>query len=147
MNEHESVKRAAVVTEAQSWLRTPYHHRGRLKGVGADCAQLPAAVYAACGLIPEPPLDDYPRDWHLHRSAERYMERVTQYASEIFTDPLPGDFVLYRWGRCFAHGAIVVRWPHIIHAVIGEGVVLGDGTSGRLAGRQRKTFTLWGPEQ
>ena len=27
-----------VVREAKTWLGTPFHHQGRLKGVGVDCA-------------------------------------------------------------------------------------------------------------
>jgi phage terminase large subunit-like protein len=49
----------------------------------------------------------------------------------------------FAWGRCFAHGAIVVAWPLIIHAVVHVGVVLDDGTDGRLKGRVRRYFTLW----
>lgn len=29
-----------VVRQARTWLNTPYHHQGRLKGVGVDCAGL-----------------------------------------------------------------------------------------------------------
>ncbi len=29
-----------VVRTARTWLGTPYHHQGRLKGVGVDCAGL-----------------------------------------------------------------------------------------------------------
>ena len=41
--------------------------------------------------------------------------------------PLPGDFALYHVGNCWAHGAIVLDWPRIIHAVKGRGVVYGHG--------------------
>ena len=146
--------RAAIVAEARSWLRTPYHHMGRVKGVGVDCAQLPAMVYAACGLIDLPPLNYYPNDWHMHRSAELYLAAVTDRAVEIATAPLPGDFVLWRFGRCFSHGAIILDWPLVAHAWIGEGVVLEDadastrlsqiGEAGPEKGRPRprKLFTL-----
>ena len=36
--------RARIVAEAMTWLGTPYHHRGKLKGIGVDCAQLPLCV-------------------------------------------------------------------------------------------------------
>jgi len=32
------VTREQIIAEARSWLGTPFHHQGRLKGVGADCA-------------------------------------------------------------------------------------------------------------
>ena len=49
-----------VVAEAMTRLRTPYHHRGKLKGVGVDCAQLPLVVYAAAGLVEDFDTGDYP---------------------------------------------------------------------------------------
>jgi hypothetical protein len=50
---------------------------------------------------------------------------------------------LYRWGRAFAHGAIIVAWPEIIHAMIDIGVTLDRGDAGRLASRTKRFFTLW----
>jgi cell wall-associated NlpC family hydrolase len=139
-----SEQRASVVAEALGWLNTPYHHAARIKGAGVDCAMLPASVYRAAGLIPDFAVDHYPPDWHLHRDAERYLDIVTRHASEVPAPTGAGDFVLYRWGRCFAHGAIVIAWPQIVHAVIHVGVVLDTGDAGRLAGRPRRFFTLWG---
>jgi cell wall-associated NlpC family hydrolase len=37
MSEGNSI-RAAVVAEARSWLGTPFHHQGRVKAAGVDCA-------------------------------------------------------------------------------------------------------------
>jgi cell wall-associated NlpC family hydrolase len=136
-------QRAAVVAEARAWLGTPYHHAARIRGVGADCATMPAEVYAAAGVIPPIAIEHYPPDWHLHRDVERYLEYVTRCATEVAAPTGPGDFVLYRWGRAFAHGAIIVAWPQIIHAVVHIGVILDDGEDGRLKGRDRRFFTLW----
>jgi cell wall-associated NlpC family hydrolase len=66
--------RRAVVAEAASWLRTPYHHMGRVKGGGVDCLMLLAEVYEAAGVIPHVEIPFYPPDWHLHRGVERYLE-------------------------------------------------------------------------
>ena len=149
MTSQEPLQRQAVVAEARSWLRTPYLHMGRLKGVGVDCAMLPAEIYAACGLIPAQEVGFYPMDWHLHQTGERYLGRVEAYAAET-TLPLPGDMALWRIGRCLAHGAIVIQWPQIIHAVNGVGVILDDGEAPNLRyrarggqSRERRFFTLW----
>ena len=145
----EIEQRAAVVAEAQSWLRTPYHHMGRVKGAGVDCAMLPAEVYAACGLIPRQKVEFYPMDWHLHQTGERYLNSVLAYAHEV-ESPKPGDLVLWRFGHCLAHGGIVVDWPIIVHALVGVGVVLADGGSPSLAyvgrgakARERRFYSLW----
>ena len=109
-------QRAVVTAEAATWLRTPYHHMGRVKGGGTDCLMLLAGVYEAAGVIPHIEVPFYPPDWHLHRSVERYLDGLMQYAREVKGPPLPGDAVLFKFGRCFAHGAIVVGWPRLIHA-------------------------------
>ena len=121
-----------VVAEARTWLRTPYHHNQRTKGAGVDCANLPAAVYAAAGMIPEIPPEEYSAQWHLHCNSddpdtERYLKRVLEYAREFSGPPGPADFVLWKVGRRWAHGAIVIEWPVIIHAAARAGeVILGD---------------------
>jgi cell wall-associated NlpC family hydrolase len=137
-------ERRAVVDEARSWLRTPYHHMGRAKGAGVDCATLLAEVYAGAGVLPAFDVPFYPPDWHLHREAERYLDFVLAHAVEIqhssqalsldgggkgegeARDPRPGDVALWRFGRCFSHGAIVIDWPLVVHAYAGRGCVLED---------------------
>jgi cell wall-associated NlpC family hydrolase len=116
-------ERQAVVAEARSWLRTPYHHMGRVKGGGVDCATLLAEVYARAGVAPALEIPFYPPDWHLHRNAERYLEFILGHAQEIAGLPAPGDVALWRFGKCFSHGGIVVDWPLIIHAYSGKGCV------------------------
>ena len=133
-------RRAAVVDEAITWLRTPYHHMGRVKGAGTDCLMLLAEVYEACGVVPHVEVAFYPPDWNLHRDAERYLEGLLLYAREIAGLPRPGDVALWRFGRCFAHGAIVIQWPRVIHAWVNAGVVYADGDQGKLAGRPVRFF-------
>jgi cell wall-associated NlpC family hydrolase len=131
MTELEQQQRQSVVAEAISWLRTPYHHRAQVKGLrgGVDCARLPAAVYgpAGVGLIPAIPDFDYDPQWHLHRSEEIYLHWVLKFAHQIQGPPWPGDFILYEFGRTRSHGAIVIAWPKIIHAVRNRAVEWGDG--------------------
>jgi cell wall-associated NlpC family hydrolase len=134
--------RAAVVKEAESWLLTPYHHQGRIKGSGVDCAMLLAEVYENTGHIPHVDPRPYPPDWHLNRSEERYIGWVDKYAREVKI-PMPGDIALFKFGRCVSHGAIIVQWPIIIHSYLHEGVLLADGEHGILAGRLHKFYSIF----
>jgi cell wall-associated NlpC family hydrolase len=133
-------RRAAVIAEARAWWRTPYHHMGRFKGVGVDCLTLLAEVYEAAGVIPHVDIPFYPPDWNLHRSEERYMNGVLEYACEIAGPPQPADIALWKFGRCFAHGAIVIEWPLMIHAWHKTGVIYYDATQPNLSGREIKFF-------
>lgn len=121
----QATARAAIVAEALTWLRTPWHHRACVKGVGVDCAQFPLAVYSAVGLIDWFDTGDYPRDWHLHRGEERYLRQVLRFTREVSeAEAAPGDVFLCRIGRVFSHGGLVVNWPQGVHACLGAGMVV-----------------------
>lgn len=107
--------RNELVDEAKTWLRTPWHHNARVKGAGVDCGQLIIACYVKAGLIEDFSAGQYSPDWMLHRSEERYLSFVLQHLDEVET-PLPGDLAVWKFGRCFSHGGLVVDWPNIIHA-------------------------------
>lgn len=147
--------RARVVTEAKSWLGTPYLSNALVKGPrgGTDCAMLLLGVYRAAGLIGRdfvPP--EYSPQWHLHRNEEMYMLVVKQFAREVSGPPermpKPGDVVMFTMGRLLAHAAIVIDWPYVIHAVGGSKVRLDDiskNTTGKraLALVPKRFFSLW----
>jgi cell wall-associated NlpC family hydrolase len=116
-------RRAAVIAEATSWLDTPFHHAGRLKGIGVDCGQLLIAVYGACGFVPlDYTVAHYPPDFAVHGDRERYLEGIAEFARAVEI-PGPGDAVVFKLGRVFWHGGIVVAWPGIIHAMRSVGKV------------------------
>jgi len=57
--------------------------------------------------------------------------------------PRSADFVVFKFGRAFSHGAIVVEWPLIIHSYIPHGVQLGDALrDGEMIGREIKFFEV-----
>ncbi len=145
MTPAERHERHAVVAEARSWIGTPYHHEAHVKGAGVDCAQFIYRVFRNCGLIPEVEIPHYPPDWQLHRGAERFLSLVLPHAHAV-ASPLPGDVVIYRYGRCFAHGGIVVLpgWPTVVHAYKDAGRVLqSEGDGGELGARERRFFSHW----
>jgi cell wall-associated NlpC family hydrolase len=140
----EAAKRAEIVAEALSWERTPYHPHAAMKGIGTDCAMFPAACYFACNLVPELK-PEYTQDWMLHRDEEQYLAWVTPYAREITRDELgPGDFCIWKFGRVYSHGAIVIEPPEVIHALIRCGVVRGNiDRDVDLVSRPVRFFTLF----
>ena len=138
--------RARVVAQALSWLGTPYAHRQRLKSVGVDCAQLPLAVYAAAGALADADVGAYASQWHLHRGEELYLGHLQALGGREIARAAaaPGDLALWRYGRTFSHGAILVGpGGRVVHAVQGLGVVLGDLDADEdLRGRPMRLFTL-----
>ena len=117
-------ERERVIAEAKSWIGTRYHTMARVKGAGVDCLMFLAEVYERAGVIPHVEIPYYPQDWHLHRHDERLMDGVLKFAHPVET-PKPGDIALWKFGRAFAHSAIVIEWPAlVIHAVKPVGVVM-----------------------
>ena len=148
MTEQERLEREAVVQAAKSWLGTPFHNCAQVKGRngGVDCAHLLARAYSESGVTEDIQPGRYPPAWFMHRDEERFVEFVERYAVECAEEDVgPGDTVIYRIGRCFAHGAIVVDWPHtILHAHLSSRqVTLYGAFDGDLAGRQVRFFTMW----
>lgn len=128
--------RGAIVAEAASWRRTPWHHQGRVKGAGVDCAMFLIEVFAAVGLITPPEVEYYPPDWALHRDEPRFLAILRELAEPV-ESALPGDVAMFKFGRHAAHGAIVIAWPRIVHAYAAEGCVVESdvGTNLQLAER------------
>lgn len=134
-------QRAEVVSQAISWLGTPYHHHGRVKGVGVDCAQLLAAVYGAAGVVADLELGSYPREWHLHRDEEAFLAWLQRLGARRVELPAVGDVAVYRYGRCFSHGAIVATPDLRVHSYIGRGVVMNREDEAPLHGRPVQYWT------
>lgn len=145
----EQEQREKVIEEAMTWLRTPHHNGSREKGIGVDCGQFPLAVYEAAGMIEHVDTGRYSPQFHLNRDEEWYLKLCQKLGREFEGTPQRGDFVLYKVGRVFSHGAIVLKWPKIIHSYVGLGVTLDVGNQGWMAelktGEKRPTkfFTLW----
>jgi cell wall-associated NlpC family hydrolase len=143
----EAAQRAAVVAEARTWLRTPYHHRARLKGVGVDCGMLLAEVFPAAGVVKEF-IDpgDYPADWHFHRDTERYLEVLRRYApfDVAVADLQPGDVPVWKFGRTFSHGAIYIGDGQIIHSYINRGCEIATLDDPELLNRPIVCLSPWG---
>ncbi|MEY8688320.1 MAG: hypothetical protein AB9M53_00390 [Leptothrix sp. (in: b-proteobacteria)] len=137
--------RESIAAAAMAWVGTPYHHHARLRGVGVDCAQLLAAVYSEVGLVPALDLGDYPVQWHLHRDEEAFLAWLVRCgATRRHEPPAVGDVGVWRYGRAFSHGGIVVEAgddPLIAHAYIGRGVVLTRLSEQPLGGREHQ---FWG---
>lgn len=138
-------ERSRVVAAAKTWLGTPYHHAARIKGAGVDCAMLLCEAYEEAGIVGHVQPPPYPQEWHFHRSTERYIEHLSQFADELPEESpiLPADVLVIKFGRTFSHGVIVVDYPLCIHAYFREKVSLVDASNdGRFVGRPRKHFAL-----
>jgi NlpC/P60 family putative phage cell wall peptidase len=137
--------REKSVEVARTWIGTPYHHKAKVKGAGTDCGMILIAIFAEAGVIKDYEPEDYPADWMMHRSEERYLATVEKFAKKVEREPLPGDLVLFKFGRCISHGAIVTEWPNIIHAYKQAGCVVEENitTNQSLFDRLSGVWSVW----
>lgn len=119
-------EREHVVAEARSWIGTPYHKKGRVKGAGADCFTFIAEVMVSCGIFDRDDLPAYQDDWFFHQSEEVYLKLLYRHCAKTLegisyasTQTLPGNIVVMKTtnSKVFNHGGIVVAWPSIIHCI------------------------------
>ncbi|WP_316150423.1 NlpC/P60 family protein [Cupriavidus sp. BIC8F] len=131
------VSRAEFVAEVRTWLGTPYHHQGRLKGVGVDCGGLLVCAGKALGLT-DFDMQGYGRypDGSLLPLCEAHMQRIT------LADVAPGAVILFQWQSRPSHLGIVTavdgdEWL-MTHAYIQSRKVvehrLDDAWRGAIAG-------------
>lgn len=107
-----------MCVEARSWLNTPFHENACIKGVGVDCGRFLVKAFEAAG-IEVPGLEELPNfahGWFLNKSDERYFSIIARFARPV-PHPRPADIVMYKIGRAWAHSAILLEHPTVIHAL------------------------------
>ncbi|MDQ6704007.1 MAG: hypothetical protein M3Z96_13450 [Pseudomonadota bacterium] len=144
----EAAERRTIVHEARSWIGTPYHNQGDIKGVGVDCAMLLLRVFVDKGLCEPFDPRPYADDFYLHRSDEKYLAAILGRAKEVAA-PLPGDLMVFRYGRCYSHGGIVTLASPltIVHAYAPAFMVLEEIVAQNIKlcsiKRNPKYFSYW----
>lgn len=138
------MERKAVIAEAMTWRGTPFRDCARLKGQrgGVDCAQFLCAVYEASGVSGHVETERYNLQALLNVAEEDYVAELLKHCHEVQgAETLPADIVVFRWGKSYSHGAILVdSWQgRIIHALNGFGVIVTDAArDGRILATIRK---------
>ncbi len=120
------VVRAEVLTEARSWLGTPYRHQASRKGVGCDCLGLVRGVWRALyGTEPEA-AGPYAADWAEMGRGDPLLEAARRHCTEIPAGSYaPGDLLVFRWLPHLSakHLGILADGNRFIHAYQGSTVV------------------------
>jgi hypothetical protein len=163
MTPQELAERDAVDRVARSWIGTPFHDHGEIKGRqgGVDCAKLLKCVFVEAGLLADFKIEHYSPQHFLHQDREQFLEYVRALAEKIVRDAgrsgdveiaeaeaRYGDIVLYKAAKVFCHGGIIVKpgWPSIIHAHhVARCVREARGRSIHLGAKVTaiKFFTIW----
>jgi len=92
-----------------SWIGTPHMHRVGVKGKGVDCIHFVGCVMVEVGAVQNFYIQDYDRDWHLHRGEQLLYNGLLGFDSLVsvgFHSPMNGDIILFQYGRAAAHSSI-----------------------------------------
>ena len=118
--------RARIVQEARNWIDTPFHHQGRLKAVGVDCAGLVIGIARELGIVaPDFDVTAYPRSPDgetLMHLAEIHLTAIQE------ADMQPGDVIVVAVDLEPQHIGVLGDYRHgglsIIHAASNAGYVI-----------------------
>lgn len=114
---------------ALAYLNTPHVNGAKVKNYGIDCGMLIIAALEDAGEMDKDSLyiKPYSNEWHLHHAEEWFLGYVKKIAYQIpLADIQAGDIILFQFGRCVSHGAIYVGDNTVVHAVVGQGVILTE---------------------
>ena len=143
--------RDALVKETWQWVGTPYRGWSRTKRYGADCIGLVAGVYVNCGHLTKEEADaSIPKGYSLqhgqHEATTEYVDGILKFMDEIQEhEARPADVVMFKLTNslAYAHSAIIVNMPMIIHSTAHGGVRAADiFKHPMLLGASRRYFTL-----
>lgn len=111
-----------LIAEARTWIGTPYHHGGRIRGAGCDCVSFTASLLESMGLsgIVLPDVYKIRPDGtllaHLERNRDLYREISVN-------EMQAGDVVLIRLYKEPQHFALYTGEGTVIHSDMRHGVV------------------------
>lgn len=138
--------RADIVTEARTWIGTPYRHQASRKDAGADCLGLLRGVWRAFYGPERIPVPPYTPNWAEEAKRETLFEAAREHLNEIDRGAArAGDVILIRVrDRGPAkHAAIVTGNVRILHAYDGHAVA---ETALPAAWRRRIAFAFEFPD-
>lgn len=126
----EASARADFLTEALSWIGTPFRDCADVKGPNGavDCAMLITRCAIDTGLVqPFDPRPYSPRAM-LHSTEEKapisFLKILARCGAKEVETPRIGDIQVYLFGRMFSHGGIRINSGEIVHAYGAAGMCL-----------------------
>lgn len=135
-NSMKTITREEFIEELRTWVGTPFHHQGRWKGLGVDCAGLVVMPLANLGVKEALKADN--RTYKHRPGHQLLLERLLMIADEIPASEIqPGDIMAFTIYKYPQHLAIKSYGDKVIHVTEDSGVLeeyLSDMWKKRLIG-------------
>lgn len=107
------VTRQQIIDEARTFIDTPFHHQGRVKSIGVDCAGVVGMVGVALGLLN---IEDLPKDYAKQPNANQMTKVLDEKMDRIpIHEATIGDVYHFAFDREPQHVGIITDIG-ILHA-------------------------------
>ena len=110
-----------IVTQARTWIGTPFHHQARLKGKGCDCLGLIVGVVDELGLKDKhgQPLAGYDEVTYSKEPDGAYLtEKLTALLNEVpIVEAQAGDLALFKVRENPQHMAFLTDYENTLGMV------------------------------
>lgn len=112
---------ASLRFHAAEWLGTPFVPHAMVKGAGADCVHLVAAIYMACGVFDKFETPTYAIDGGQHQKQSQVINWLENHGSFMRVgDQQPGDCLCFKFRQSEHHVGLLLGGRtglDFIHAV------------------------------
>jgi cell wall-associated NlpC family hydrolase len=125
----ENKERLLLIEEAKTWLGTPYHTEGRVKGAGCDCGTFLLGVLENTKILPHIDIPHYPEDIACHCAVPKYLMKIEEYCQRVESaDRQMGDILVYKFdgAKVPHHAAFVLDKEYLIHSYTRQGVIISN---------------------
>ena len=139
--------RDEVITEARTWLGTPWRHQACAKGAGVDCLHFIAGVARELGSADAERFFATP-EWHsygrhpdpamMFAGCDALLDRIS------ISDALPADILVLTCGRHPMHFGLLTAADMMVHAWLGAGRVLEQRIDAKWRARIIRAYRLRG---
>lgn len=123
-----------IIDEARTWLATPFHHQGRVKGAGVDCVGLVIGVARALELADYNYSEPYGRIPNPNIMGRELRQNMTPTVEIV-----PGCVLWFAFAAAPMHLGIVTD-TGLIHAYSLAGRVVETGLDPQWIARKRGAF-------
>lgn len=108
-----------MIAAARGCLGTPFHHQGRMPGVGLDCIGLVVVALQAAGFVVRDRLDYAPRP-----DGGSLVRALEDHGAARVEEIEAGDVLLFRYDHQPQHVALAIGEGRLIHAFAPAGRVV-----------------------
>lgn len=120
--EQIKITRKQICDVARTLLGTPYHHQGRLKGVGLDCAGVAVAISQELGIFT--PEQDYSGYSNIPDGRQLLLHCRKNCKEKPANEYKAGDILLFRFDKDPQHIGVMLEDNYFIHSYMRAGKVV-----------------------